>query len=66
MDEVNKPGTKKAKVFPFSNYCNNQLLNIFCRLDIQLWDFSDVLNETTITADKDKETIVQEVLSAIE
>ena len=29
-------------------------------------DFSDVLNETTITADKDKETIVQEVLSAIE
>ena len=29
-------------------------------------DYSDVLNETTITADKDKETIVQEVLSAME
>ncbi len=29
-------------------------------------DYSDVLDETTITADKDKETIVQEICRAIE
>jgi predicted kinase len=29
-------------------------------------DYSDILEETAITADKDKETIIQEILSAIE